>query len=90
MRCVQCKGPYNEATGNLYPHWGVVVCGTCYRPFVKWVSGMVKRRWSGAAFYEEAATSVKPDSVPSLRSQAALLMFAVLEARASRRAAARP
>lgn len=60
MGCVQCGGPYHPASGHWYERWDVVVCGGCYKPFVRWVKGMMARKWSGAAFYEEAATSIRP------------------------------
>ena len=57
-RCLQCKGPYHEATGNYYEEWNVVFCGACYKPFVVWTKGMHKRKWGGEYFYDEAWSSI--------------------------------
>jgi hypothetical protein len=58
-RCSQCGGPFHPATGHQDERFKVQFCGACYRPFVKWLSGHTKRKWGGANFYEEAATSIK-------------------------------
>lgn len=65
MRCFQCKGPYHPATGHYYREFKVAFCGGCYQPFVKWVAGHTKRKWSGASFYEEAATSIRQGVYPA-------------------------
>lgn len=58
MTCFQCGGPYHPATGHIYPEWDVAFCGGCYKPFVKWLRGHLKREWSGHSFYEEASRSL--------------------------------
>ncbi|HVZ88056.1 MAG TPA: hypothetical protein VHG72_13880 [Polyangia bacterium] len=55
---MQCRGPFHPATGHVDRLTGALFCGACYRPFVKWIAGHTKRKWGGANFYEEAATSV--------------------------------
>lgn len=64
--CIQCKGvhPYHPDTGHVYVEWGVVVCGTCYRVFVKWLAGHLRRRWGGLRFYDHAATSIRAGVFP--------------------------
>jgi hypothetical protein len=62
LRCFKCGGPYHPATGHWNERFDVVFCGACYRPFVKWLSGHLKRRWGGANFYQEAATSIRAPS----------------------------
>lgn len=59
MRCVQCKGPWHPSSGHWYEEWGIVVCGGCYKPFLAWLSGHLKRRWGKVRFYDEAATSIR-------------------------------
>jgi hypothetical protein len=59
MRCFACKGPYHESSGHNWREVGVVYCGRCYRHFASWMKGHMKRKWSGASFYDEAATSVR-------------------------------
>jgi hypothetical protein len=60
VRCLECQGPYHPSSGHLYPEWDVAFCGACYKPFLRWLTGHMKRQWSGHEFYAEAATSVIP------------------------------
>jgi hypothetical protein len=64
-RCFKCGGPYHPATGHWDERFNVVFCGACYKPFVKWLKGHLKRKWGNANFYEEAATSIKAPIKPS-------------------------
>jgi Mor family transcriptional regulator len=59
MRCNCCGGPFHPATGDYDKKYDRATCGACYRPFVKWVKGMMSRRWGGQNFYAAAATSIK-------------------------------
>lgn len=59
MRCIQCKGPFHEASGDYDRKTGIATCGACYRPFLKWFKGHTKRTWGGRNFYEAAATSIR-------------------------------
>jgi hypothetical protein len=66
LRCFACKGPYHPATGHIWTELPPdaqgehpVYCGPCYRKWIKWMKGHLNRRWAGANFYEEAATSVR-------------------------------
>ena len=61
MKCASCGGPFHPATGDWDRRYQVARCGTCMRSFVKWLKGMLGRRWSGQLFYEAAATSIKGD-----------------------------
>lgn len=56
-RCLQCRGPYHEASGHRDRATGAVFCGGCYRPFLAWLKGHLKRRWGGVHFYEHTETS---------------------------------
>ena len=61
MRCYACGGPYHEATGHFFHHWGFVYCGPCYRHFIEdFMKPMMNRwRWSKHGnFYDHALTSV--------------------------------
>ena len=58
MRCFACGGPYHEASGHLWRELGIAYCGPCYRHFAKWMKGHLARKWSGASFYDEAATAI--------------------------------
>lgn len=60
MRCFQCHGPFHPASGNWYEQWQIGFCGACYKPFVKWLSGHLKRKWGGLNFYEHAARRPQP------------------------------
>lgn len=64
MKCFSCPNPYHPATGHYDKRYDIVFCGACYRRFVKWLAGHLKRQWSGASFYEEAATSIRPGIFP--------------------------
>lgn len=56
-RCIQCKGPFHEASGNRDRRTGATTCGACYKPFLSWLSGHLKRRWGKLRFYEHTETS---------------------------------
>lgn len=58
MKCFSCSGPFHPASGH---YWSpdVPVCGPCIRHFLVWFKQHMKRRWGGANFYAEAATSIK-------------------------------
>jgi hypothetical protein len=57
--CFCCKANvYHPATGHRFNE-DVVYCGPCYRYFLSWMKGHVRRKWSGADFYVEAANCVK-------------------------------
>jgi hypothetical protein len=58
VRCFACPGPYHPATGHLFAP-GVAYCGPCYRHFIGWYKAHTRRRWGGADFYVEAATSIR-------------------------------
>ena len=62
-RCFSCGGPFHPATGH-YHRPDVPICGACTRRFVRWLKGHTRRRWGGHDFYAEAATSIRPGTVP--------------------------
>lgn len=64
MRCFACQGPFSEVTGHFFAP-DVPYCGRCIRIFYQWMKGHTNRRWSGASFYEEAATSVRAGVWPT-------------------------
>lgn len=55
-RCLQCGGPYHPATGHWDQHFDVVFCGACYKPFIAWLAGHLKRRWGKLRFYDHATS----------------------------------
>lgn len=55
MRCFACGGPYHPATGHLFREFMVAYCGRCYRHFIEWMKGHMRRKWGGLDFYAEAA-----------------------------------
>ncbi len=63
-RCFACPGPYHPASGHVFREVGVVYCGPCYRYFAAWMKGHMRRQWSGADFYVEAATSIREGVYP--------------------------
>ena len=65
IKCFACSNSYHSATGHWFgERWGnVFYCGVCARHFFKWVAGHMKRKWSGASFYDEAVTSIRAKSV---------------------------
>jgi hypothetical protein len=58
-KCSACDNPYHPATGHVLGD-RTQLCGPCARHFVAFVKSHTKRKWGGVAFYEHAATSVKP------------------------------
>lgn len=68
VKCFQCKGahPYHPSTGHAELRWGIVFCGTCYRVFLEWLYGHLRRRWGKERFYDHAATSIRAGVYPSV------------------------
>lgn len=64
MKCFSCPGPYHPSTGHYDTKYDIAFCGVCYGRFVRWLHGHLKHQWSGASFYEEAATSIRPGIFP--------------------------
>ena len=60
LACASCGSPYHPSTGHVLSRKSVQ-CGPCARSFARWLSGHLKRKWSGSSFYEEAVTSIRPD-----------------------------
>jgi hypothetical protein len=56
-RCLRCGGPHHPATGHIDARTGAIFCGACYRPFLDWLKGHLKRRWGKLRFYEHTETS---------------------------------
>lgn len=63
MSCFCCKGVYHPSTGHMFSD-AVVYCGPCIRHFIMFVKSHTKRKWSGADFYAEAATSIREGVFP--------------------------
>jgi hypothetical protein len=58
MPCFACGGPYHPASGHLF-NSETPYCGPCYRYFLSWMKGHIRRKWGGCDFYEEAARCVR-------------------------------
>lgn len=57
MKCCNCGGIYNEATGHCLSAQSRL-CHVCAGRFLAWVITHTGRRWGGLSFYDYAATSV--------------------------------
>jgi hypothetical protein len=66
--CFSCGGAFHTATGDYDRVWDMARCGVCMTRFLKWLKGHLEREWSGAAFYEEARTSVRPGISEDVRA----------------------
>jgi hypothetical protein len=53
MRCFFCGGVYHPSTGHRWNE-RVVACGPCAKDFVRWLRGMLNRKWGKQNFYEAA------------------------------------
>jgi hypothetical protein len=63
-RCFACRGPFHPASGHVFTP-EICYCGPCYRHFMAWFRSHTHRRSSGACFYTEALTSIRPGIYPA-------------------------
>lgn len=54
ISCNSCGAPWHDASGHIDEDRGEVWCGACARDMLKFLKGMLARRWGGVKFYEHA------------------------------------
>lgn len=63
VSCNMCGAPWHQASGHLDLEQGRVWCGPCTKGMIKFLKGMLVRRWGGVRFYDHAL--VPPEHPPA-------------------------
>lgn len=58
QRCNTCGGVWHPSCGDWDERFQVARCGRCYREWLKFYKGHMKRKWGGEDFYAHAETSI--------------------------------